>query len=264
MVPDVLLAVEHVQKRFGGLLALDDVSLQVRRGRITGLIGPNGSGKTTLFNVITGFLPPDRGHITFAGNPLDHLPPHQIARRGVCRTFQISLHPQELTVMENMLLAPLSQLGERIWPCLLRYAAVQRQERAHLDRAWALLELVGLAEQADEYAGNLSGGQKKLLSLAQVLMAEPRLLLLDEPTAGVNPTLIQRLIALIRQLQSQGKDFLIVEHNLRVVRRLCDDVYVLDHGQIIAQGAPEAVLQSDEVLRAYLSRRDRRPPGSHA
>ncbi|GIX47458.1 MAG: ABC transporter ATP-binding protein [Candidatus Tectimicrobiota bacterium] len=255
MDQDVLLAVESVHKRFGGLVALDGVSLVVRRGRITGLIGPNGSGKTTLFNVITGFLRPERGRVRFAGTDLTGLSPDRIARLGLCRTFQLSLHPRRLTVMENLLLAPQQQAGEGLLACFLRPGKVWRQERQFLARAWELLAQVGLADHADAEAGSLSGGQQKLLALAQVLMADPQLVLLDEPTAGVNPTLAQHLVALLRTLQRQGRDFCIIEHNLRVVRRLCDEVYVLDHGQILAHGDPATVLQREEVLRAYLSRR---------
>lgn len=255
MTPDVLLRVEGVHKSFGGLKALDGVSLEVSAGSIYGLIGPNGSGKTTLFNVITGFIARDRGHITFEGKPLDGLSPDRIARLGLCRTFQANLCPERMTVMENMLLAPQQQLGEDILNTILRYREVQRQERDNLERARYLLGLVRLGDKADTYAAHLSGGQKKLLSLGQALMVEPRLVLLDEPVAGVNPKLIEDILDVIRRLRSQGQNFLIVEHNMRVIREVCDLVSVLDAGRVIAHGPAEETLKRDDVLRAYLAPR---------
>lgn len=255
MTPDVLLRVEDVHKSFGGLKALDGVSLEVSAGSIYGLIGPNGSGKTTLFNVITGFIARDRGHITFEGKPLDGLSPDRIARLGLCRTFQANLCPERMTVMENMLLAPQQQLGEDILNTILRYREVQRQERDNLERARYLLGLVRLGDKADTYAAHLSGGQKKLLSLGQALMVEPRLVLLDEPVAGVNPKLIEDILDVIRRLRSQGQNFLIVEHNMRVIREVCDLVSVLDAGRVIAHGPAEETLKRDDVLRAYLAPR---------
>lgn len=255
MTPDVLLRVEGVHKSFGGLKALDGVSLEVSAGSIYGLIGPNGSGKTTLFNVITGFIARDRGHITFEGKPLEGLSPDRIARLGLCRTFQANLCPERMTVMENMLLAPQQQLGEDILNTILRYREVQRQERDNLERARYLLGLVRLGDKADTYAAHLSGGQKKLLSLGQALMVEPRLVLLDEPVAGVNPKLIEDILDVIRRLRSQGQNFLIVEHNMRVIREVCDLVSVLDAGRVIAHGPAEETLKRDDVLRAYLAPR---------
>lgn len=251
-----MLIVKDVHKSFGGLKALNGVSLEVESGSITGVIGPNGSGKTTLFNVISGFYPKDKGEIYFKGRRIDGLPPHKIAKMGLCRTFQISQIPQKMTVLENMLLAPQGQLGEGILGALLRYRQVARQERAYLRKALSLLELVGLLDWGNEYAGNLSGGQKKLLSLARVLMADPELILLDEPTAGVNPTLIRDLLEVIGRLQDEeGKTFLVIEHNMKVISSICDRVYVLNFGEIIAEGTPEEIQQSERVLQAYLGRR---------
>ncbi len=258
MTPDVLLRVEDVHKSFGGLKALDGVSLEVSAGSIYGLIGPNGSGKTTLFNVITGFIARDRGHITFEGKPLEGLSPDRIARLGLCRTFQANLCPERMTVMENMLLAPQQQLGEDILNTILRYREVRGQERDNLERARYLLGLVRLGDKADTYAAHLSGGQKKLLSLGQALMVEPRLVLLDEPVAGVNPKLIEDILDVIRRLRSQGQNFLIVEHNMRVIREVCDLVSVLDAGRVIAHGPAEETLKRDDVLRAYLAPRGSR------
>lgn len=255
MTAEPLLEVGDVAKRFGGVTALDGVTLAVPAGMVYGLIGPNGSGKTTLFNVITGFMRPDRGHITFDGRPLDGLPPYRVARLGLCRTFQANLCPQRMTVMENMLLAPQQQLGERMLDTVFHFAAVRRQETEYLERARELLGLVNLRAKADDYAGNLSGGQKKLLALAQVLMAEPRLILLDEPVAGVNPLLIDEIAGIIHRLRDDGHNFLIVEHNMKFIRRACDRVSVLDAGRVIAEGEADEVLRRDDVLRAYLARR---------
>jgi ABC-type branched-subunit amino acid transport system ATPase component len=250
-----MLVVKDVHKSFGGLKALNGVSLQVEPGSITGLIGPNGSGKTTLFNLISGFYAPDRGEIHFQGRRIDGLPPHTIAEMGLCRTFQISQIPERMTVLENLLLAPRGQPGEGVLNALFRYRQVLQQERAYLEKALSLLEIVGLLDWRDEYASELSGGQKKLLSLARVLMADPDLLLLDEPTAGVNPALIEHLLEVIRRLRDEeGKTFFIIEHNMKVISRLCDKVYVLNFGELLAEGTPEEVQQSEEVLQAYLGR----------
>jgi neutral amino acid transport system ATP-binding protein len=250
-----LLRAENIEMHFGGVTALDGVDIAVPAGVIYGLIGPNGSGKTTLFNVITGFTAPDRGHVTFDGRSLDGLRPYQIAQLGLVRTFQASLCPQRMTVMENMLLAPQGQLGDRMVNVFFRPGDVGREERAHLERARELLEIVRLADKADDYAGSLSGGQRKLLMLAQALMAEPRLVLLDEPVAGVNPRLIEDIGEIIQRLRSDGQNFLIVEHNMKFVRAICDRVAVLHAGHVIAEGPAEDVLERDDVLLAYLGRR---------
>ena len=255
MTTNLLLSVKDVHKSFGGLRALAGVSLEVSAGSIYGLIGPNGSGKTTLFNVITGFTAKDLGQIDFQGQSLAGMSADRIARLGLCRTFQANICPGRMTVMENMLLAPKRQLGENILTTIWRYRQVRRQERESQQKARYLLELVKLSDKVDEYAANLSGGQKKLLSLGQVLMAEPRLVLLDEPVAGVNPRLIDDILEVIQRLRAEGQNFLIVEHNMRVIREICDLVSVLDAGRVIAQGTAEETLQRDDVLRAYLTPR---------
>lgn len=251
-----LLQVRDIRKQFGGVVALDGVSLTVPAGMIFGLIGPNGSGKSTLFNIITGFMGADRGEISFEDRPLSGLQSWQIARLGLIRTFQTTLCPRQMTVMENMLLAPRGQAGDGVFNVFFRPGEVRREETANLQRARELLDVVNLGGKADEYAGSLSGGQRKLLALAQVLMAEPRLVLLDEPVAGVNPTLIGEIAHVIRRLRDQGQNFLIVEHNMQFIRSICDRVAVLDLGRVIAEGAAADVLSRDDVLEAYLGRSD--------
>jgi ABC-type branched-subunit amino acid transport system ATPase component len=255
MASEPLLSIRDVHKAFGGVTALDGVSIDVPAGMIYGLIGPNGSGKTTLFNVVTGFLEADRGRVTFAGRPLDRLAPFRVAQLGLVRTFQASLCPQRMTVMENMLLAPQRQLGDSIANIVLRAGDVRREEREHLVRARELLDTVNLGAKADDYAGSLSGGQRKLLALAQALMAGPRLVLLDEPVAGVSPRLIGDIGEVIRRLRDAGQNFLIVEHNMHFIRTICDHVSVLDAGHVIAEGPVDEVLSRDDVLHAYLGRR---------
>lgn len=249
----MLLEVDRVSRHFGGLIALNNVSLTAEEGQITGLIGPNGSGKTTLVNIISGFLRPTSGRITFAGQSIEGREPYRIARLGLCRTFQITLNPQRMTVMENMLLGAKQQLGESVLMAALKPRSVAAEERHNLERAWHLLEMVRLHNHANELAGGLSGGQKKLLALVQVLMAKPRLILLDEPVAGVNPRLIDDIVEVIKKLRDQGESFLIIEHNMAVIRELCDTICVLDMGQVLAEGPVETVLAREDVLRAYIA-----------
>lgn len=253
MSTNVLLRVESVSRHFGGIVALDGVDLEARSGEVTGLIGPNGSGKSTLFNVITGFIAPDQGRILFEGNLLNSLSPDAIARLGLYRSFQSSLNPAGMTVMENMLLCPLRQTGESIVLSFLRPGQVSRQERQSQERAWHILEELKLADKADTPVCDLSGGQKKLLSIAQALMAEPHLILLDEPVAGVNPRLIDDILEAVFRLKDQGQNFLIVEHNMQFVRQACDRVAVLDAGQVLVSGPTLETLEREEVLEAYLA-----------
>lgn len=253
MASDDLLTVRDLQKRFGGLRAVAGVTFGVRRGAIQGLIGPNGSGKTTVFNLLTGFIAADAGEVEFNGRPVLGLRPHQVARLGICRTFQGGLNPKRMTVMENMLLAPQNQTGESIFRAAVNAARVHREERDNLERALDILATVQLEHMADELVGSLSGGQRKLLSLAQALMARPQLILLDEPVAGVNPRLIDDIVQVILRLRDEGRGtFLVVEHNMSAVRSLCDEIAVLDAGEVIASGPTAETLARDDVLRAYL------------
>ena len=254
-----MLRVAEVVKQFGGLRALDGCSLEAAPDGITGLIGPNGSGKSTLFNVITGFYRPDGGTVSFGDTPLAGLPPWEVARQGIVRTFQLTRVFPRMTCLENLLFAPAHQPGERLASALFRPPRVRREEARLRARAEELLARVELAEHADALAGGLSYGQQKLLELARALMTEPRLLLLDEPAAGINPALLDRLLDLIRALHAEGKGFLIVEHDMRVVMTLCQKIVVLDYGRTIAAGTPEEVSRDPRVLDAYLG-----TPGSAA
>ena len=248
-----LLRVEDVVKDFGGLRAVNHCAFDIAEGSITGLIGPNGAGKTTVFNLITGFLKPSGGSIWFLDRRIDGLPPHRIVQHGVLRTFQIPRELKRMTVLENLMLVPGGQLGEKVWASWLRPHRVARQERALQQQSQAVLEFLNLLHLADEYAENLSTGQKKLLELARTLMAQPRLVLLDEPGAGVNPSLMNLLVDDIRRVnQEKGVTFLIIEHNLELIMKLCNPVVVMNNGATLAEGTPEEVRSNQEVAQAYL------------
>ena len=253
-----MLEVQSVHKSFGGLAAVLDCSLNVQEGFITGLIGPNGAGKTTLFNVITGYYKPDRGKITFQGEEIAGLAPHQIFQKKVYRTFQITREFAQMTVLENVMLMPDQQAGEKIWNTWLRPGQVRRQEKALKEMALEVLEFVELMDLRDEYAGSLSGGQKKLLELARSMMAEPKMVLLDEPGAGVNPTLMKKLVANIMQLCEEKKiTFFLIEHDMDLVMNLCNPVIVMSGGTKLAEGTPEEIRKDERVLEAYLGGRYR-------
>lgn len=252
--PDqVILEVQDISKSFGGLRAVDHCSFSVQRGTITGLIGPNGAGKTTVFNAITGFIPPDTGRIMFRGEDISHLRPDQIFTRGLCRTFQIPREHGTMSVLENLMLVPMNQLGERVWNALFRHGAVAREEYRHRDKALEVLEYLQLTHVRDEYAANLSGGQKKLLEMGRMLMAEPELILLDEPAAGVNRTLLKNITNNIETLaRERGITFLLIEHDMNMVMNLCDPVIVMSEGRKLVEGAPAEVRSNQAVLEAYL------------
>jgi ABC-type branched-subunit amino acid transport system ATPase component len=247
-----LLALENVSKSYGGLRAVDGASFDVEAASITALIGPNGAGKTTAFDLISGFAAADRGTIRLAGRRIDRLRPDRIVRLGLVRTFQLTRVFAGMTVLENMLLAHPGQVGEHL-PGLLRRARVRAEERRANERARDLLSLFALSEKAGDYAGTLSGGQRKLLEVARALMTEPRLVLLDEPMAGINPALGHRLLDHVDQLRRRSATaFLFVEHDMDVVMTRADRVIVMAQGAVIADGPPAAVRQDAKVIEAYL------------
>ena len=252
--PDPILVVDGLVKRFGGLAAVDVDHLEVQRGAITALIGPNGAGKSTFFNVLTGFERADGGHATFDGRSLDGLPPHRIAGMGMVRTFQLTKALAKMTVIDNMKLAARGQTGERLVGALWRRAWAA-QERAIEDRADELLEQFSLARVRNDYAGTLSGGQRKLLEMARALMTEPALVVLDEPTAGVNPALVQSLLEHVVALPARGMAVLFVEHDMDVVMGISDWVACMAQGQLVAEGPPAEVASNQVVIDAYLGTR---------
>jgi branched-chain amino acid transport system ATP-binding protein len=248
-----ILIVENVTRSFGGLRAVNNASLEVGEGGITGLIGPNGAGKTTLFNIITGFLKPDSGRILFRGERINGLTPHAIFHRGLVRTFQIPRELKSMTVLENLMIVPAGQSGESLWATWLTPWKVGRQEAKNFDRAIEVLKFVDLYHLRDEYAANLSGGQKKLLELARTLMCSPKMILLDEPAAGVNRTLMRRLADDIQRIRNElGVTILLIEHDMDLVTMLCDNLIVMSEGAKLAEGSPDAVKADKRVLEAYL------------
>jgi branched-chain amino acid transport system ATP-binding protein len=248
-----LLEVDEVVKRFGGIRAVDGATMKVSEGTITALIGPNGAGKTTLFNVVTGFYRGDRGSVIFDGRQVFGEAPYEIARKGMVRTFQITKALAAMPVVDNMMLAAPDQPGERFRNLILRPGAVREREREVRAQAMELLGIFNLTALADDYAGTLSGGQRKLLELARALMARPKLLLLDEPMAGINPVLGKRLLDHMQRLrQEYSVTFLFIEHDMEVVMNHSDRVVVMAQGQVIAEGGPDAVRRDKRVIDAYL------------
>jgi branched-chain amino acid transport system ATP-binding protein len=248
------LRVRELRKVFGGITAVGGASFEVEEGSITGLIGPNGAGKSTTFNLITGVHRPTSGTITFQGEDITDLGPEQVANRGLVRTFQIARELTEMTVLENMLLAPRGQRGERLLASVtpgLR-SGVDEQEAELLERAWETLELFEIDHLASQEAGGLSGGQRKLLELARALMTEPEMLLLDEPFAGVNPTLEEKLLDRIHALREEGYTFLLVEHDIDLIMDNCEHVIVMHQGSVLAEGPPEEIRDNEQVIDAYL------------
>ena len=250
--PDPILVAAGLRRSFGGLRAVDVDNLEIQRHTITSLIGPNGAGKTTLFNLLSGFDRPDEGDWHLNGGPLVGIPAFQVARRGMIRTFQLTRSLARLTVRENVMLAATNQPGERFWHALFgNWRAV---EDANREKARPLIERFGLDHMADEYAGTLSGGQRKLLEMARALMVEPELILLDEPTAGVNPALTQELLGHITALRDIGMTVIFIEHDMDAVQNISDWVVCMAQGHVIAEGPPSDVAANPDVIDAYLGR----------
>lgn len=247
-----ILVVEDIQHAFGGVQAVNGCTFRLPAGIVCGLIGPNGAGKTTLVNAVTGMLHPQRGRVVYAGTDITRWPPDRVARAGLIRTFQLSREFTQMTVLENVLVAATGQIDESLFGALFRRRAIRAQERELVDRARALLRTFGLEALRNEWAENLSGGQKRLLELARAVITRPKLLLMDEPMAGINPALIDQIEVHIRDLCRTGISFLIVEHNLNVVERLCDRVIVMAEGRTLAEGALSEHRENPEVVRAYL------------
>lgn len=249
--PDAILVADAVLRRFGGLTAVDVAHLEVQRGTITSLIGPNGAGKSTFFNLVSGFDQPNSGTWNFDGHSLTGLSAYRIARLGMVRTFQLTKALMRLTALENVMLGAAGQRGERFLPALYR-PAWREQEREIRDRADALLERFNLTRMRDEFAGTMSGGQRKLLEMARALMSNPSMIMLDEPMAGVNPALTQSLLGHIEQLRDDGMTIVLVEHDMDVVMGVSDWVICFAQGSVIAEGTPNDVRSNDAVIDAYL------------
>ena len=250
---EIILEAHGVRRAFGGLVAVDVEHLQIRRNKITALIGPNGAGKTTFFNLLTGFDEPDTGEWIFDGKPMAGIAPHVAARLGMVRTFQLTKALARMTVMENMLLGGSGQTGERFFRAF--GFGWHRQEAANTERATELLRRFKLAHMRDEFAGGLSGGQRKLLEMARALMTEPKMVMLDEPMAGVNPALKQSLLDHIKLLRDEGRTVVFVEHDMDMVREISDWVVVMAEGQVISEGTADQVGADQNVIDAYLGAR---------
>ncbi len=248
-----MIRVEDLYKHFGGLKAVDGASLEIAAGSITGLIGPNGAGKTTLFNVIAGAFAPTSGRVFLDDKDITGLPPHELFHKGVLRTFQIAHEFTTLTVTENLMMVPGGQSGEGLLDAWFRPALVRAEEAAIHDKAVEVLEFLGLTHLAQEQAGNLSGGQKKLLELGRTMMVEAKIVFLDEVGAGVNRTLLRTIGDAIQRLNTErGYTFCMIEHDMDFISRLCDPVIVMAEGTVLLEGSAEAVKSDSRVIEAYL------------
>jgi branched-chain amino acid transport system ATP-binding protein len=249
--PDPIVLADGIVRRFGGLTAVDVHHVEIQRGAITALIGPNGAGKTTFFNLLTGFDQPNEGEWSLNGTSLKGVPPHRVARMGMVRTFQLTKALSKLTVIDNMRLGATGQSGESFWKALFPFFW-KNQEKRNTERADELLARFKLDAKRADFAGEMSGGQRKLLEMARALMVGPEMVMLDEPMAGVNPALTQSLLGHIKDLREQGMTVLFVEHDMDMVRDISDWVIVMGQGQIIAEGPPDAVMANQAVIDAYL------------
>jgi branched-chain amino acid transport system ATP-binding protein len=249
--PDPILIADHITRSFGGLTAVNVAHLEIQRGSITALIGPNGAGKTTFFNLLTGYDSPNSGTWSFNDKALNGIPSHKVARLGMVRTFQLTKALYRLTVLENMALGARGQKGESVLTSLFPWVW-KAQEREIQEKAISILTNFKLIDKKDDFAAALSGGQRKLLEMARALMVEPEMVMLDEPMAGVNPALKQSLLEHIKELRTQGKTVLFVEHDMDMVHEISDWVVVMAQGEVIAEGTPASVMKNEQVIEAYL------------
>lgn len=248
-----ILKVEHLSKSFGGIQAVKDCSFEVYEGSITGLIGPNGAGKTTLFNLITGFLRPDSGQVYYQKENITGLEPFEIFQRGIFRTFQITREYKEMTVLENLLLIPENQTGERLWNAWLKRRTIRAQEAQHIQKALDVLRFLEMESKKDIQAKYLPGGEKKLLEIGRMMMVDLNMILLDEPGAGVPPILQNKVLEHIKNLsQERGHTLLIVEHDMDVIMNICDRIIVTCEGSFLTEGTPDEIRSDSEVIEAYL------------
>lgn len=250
-----MIRVENISKHFGGIKAVDNVSINIAKGSITGLIGPNGAGKTTLFNIIAGLYTPGAGRVFLDGEEITGLKPHQLFKKGLLRTFQIAHEFSRLSVTENLMMVPGGQSGENLVNAWFRRAGVEQEEQAIHDKAMAVVDFLNLDHIADELAGNLSGGQKKLLELGRTMMVDAKVVFLDEVGAGVNRTLLREIgDAIIKLNQDQGYTFCMIEHDMEFIGRMCDPVICMAEGSVLAEGTAEQVQNNEDVIEAYLGR----------
>ncbi|MCD8515568.1 MAG: ABC transporter ATP-binding protein [Burkholderiaceae bacterium] len=257
-----MIEVKNLRMQFGGIRAVDDVSLTLETGRITGLIGPNGAGKTTLFNVIAGHYKPTSGQVLLDGDDITGLPPHQLFAKGLLRTFQIAHEFSTLTVRENLMMVPPRQTGESLLGTWLQPRRVREEEEAVRAKADDVIQFLEIGHVADELAGNLSGGQKKLLELGRTMMTEAKIVFLDEVGAGVNRTLLNTLgDAIVRLNKERGYTFCMIEHDMDFIGRLCDPVIVMAEGRVLARGTAAEVIANEQVIEAYLGRGLKNKPG---
>lgn len=248
----MVMEIKNVSKNFGGIKALTDVSFSIEEGEILGLIGPNGAGKTTMFNLITAMFPSSSGEISFVGKKLADLKPHEITKKGICRTFQNIRLFSEMSVRENVMVGCHCRLKTKVWKSVLRTKSQKQEEKMVYEKSEEILEIVGLTEQSESIAKNLSYGQQRRLEIARALASEPKLLLLDEPAAGMNERETKDLFDLIKRIQKLNITILLIEHDMPLVMKICNRIIVLNFGKKIAEGSPQEIQSNKEVIEAYL------------
>ena len=256
MQPDQnILQINNISKYFGGLAAVSNCSLNIKKGSITGVIGPNGSGKTTLFNLIAGNLKPNSGHVMFNKEEITSIPSYELFSKGLLRTFQIAHEFTNLTVLENLMMVPGNQSGEKLMTALLKPKLVKKEEEIVKQKAYEVIDFLNLKHLSNELAGNLSGGQKKLLELGRTMMVDAKIVLLDEVGAGVNRTLLKDIGTAIQRLNKEkGYTFCMIEHDMDFIKRMCDPVIVMAEGSVLFEGTPDEVMKNEKVIESYLGR----------